>query len=115
MLKKIQNKNSQVIFTIRAKSFLWQQCRRITAHLIQIGKKQVDLKYTEKLLQNSGKITKPTPLPPENLILTNILYNDIIFQEDKAIKLKLLQTIEEELNEIRRKRDFLHFLLNTFE
>ncbi len=111
----IQSNENQLVFTIKAQSFLWQQCRRITAHLIQIGKRQVDSTYTKKLLNNTGKIVKPTPLPPENLILTNIIYNDIIFEEDKAIKLKISQLIEEELYEIRKKRALLNSLLKTLE
>lgn len=104
---------NQIIFSIKAKSFLWQQCRRITAHLIQIGKKQVNISYTKQLLLNSGNVIKPTPLPPENLILTNILYENVIFQEDEAIKLKTIQNIEEELYQNKRKEDLLQFIKNS--
>lgn len=106
----IQTHNNQIIFSIKAKSFLWQQCRRLTAHLVQIGKRQVNISYTEQLLLNSGTIIKPTPLPPENLILTNIIYENVVFQADEAIKLKIIQNIEEELYHIKRKEDLLTFL-----
>ena len=68
----IEPYKEQIVFTLKAKSFLWQQCRRIVAHLIQIGKEQVSIDFTNKLLLNQNPITKPTPLPPENLILSDI-------------------------------------------
>ena len=111
---KIKNLDDRIIFSIKAKSFLWQQCRRVFAHLIQIGKKQTDLKYTEKLLYNDGKIIKPTPLPPEFLVLTNISYKNIKFTEDGSIKLKILQILYEDLIENTKKINFLDFVITEF-
>ena len=110
----IKENNDRILFSITAKSFLWQQCRRIFAHLVQIGKKQIGSQYTEQLLLNSGKIIKPTPLPPENLVLTNILYQDISFLEDTSIKLKILQILHENMFENTKKVNFLGFLIDSF-
>ncbi len=102
------------IFSLKAKSFLWQQCRRIVAHLIQIGKKQVKIDLTKKLLLNDKSITKPTPLPAENLILSNISYDEAIFTDNISVKLKIMEKLNEEIYETKTKENFLIFLNKMF-
>ena len=108
----IEERESELIFTISAKSFLWQQCRRITAHLVQIGKKQSTIKDTEKLLTNISNIKKPSPLPAENLILSDIVYENVNFNEDNTIKLKIKQMIIGEVYESRKRVNSLSFIMN---
>ena len=77
----IEKETGEILISLEAKSFLWQQCRRITSHLIQVGKKQATIEDTKLLLTTFENTTKPSPLPAENLILTEILYHNINFKE----------------------------------
>lgn len=110
----IEKINDVFLFKLYAKSFLWQQCRRITAHLIQIGNGSLDISETYKLLNEINGITKPTPLPPENLILTDIIYENIRFTEDRTVKLKIYQMIDEELHSIKKKENSLIYFKKLF-
>lgn len=72
-------------FTLTAKSFLWQMCRRVVSHLIDIGKMEFDNEFTLKLLKPKKEKVNllPDPLQPTALTLIEIDYPDIIFQTDK--------------------------------
>jgi tRNA pseudouridine38-40 synthase len=111
----IDYNQDKISITLSSKSFLWQQCRRICGHLIQVGRKQVDADHTLFLLNNFGRIAKPTPLPPEMLILADIKYKNIEFQEDLSIKLKIIQQLTDELLQLKRKEYYLSFLSNVFK
>ena len=108
----IKESNDALIFFLSAKSFLWQQCRRIVAHLIQIGKRELSIDDTIKLLSTTDKAVKPTPISPENLILTDIKYENVHFIEEEAIKLKIHQIILSEIYEGKKKENSLSFFLN---
>lgn len=110
----LENLN-HIFITIKAKSFLWQQCRRIASHLVQIGTKQVTLKNTKELLTNIDLVIKPTPLPPENLILTNIEYQDLIFFEENSIKLKIIQSLMEDIHQANSKVNTLNYFSKLLE
>ena len=99
----IEKETGEILISLDAKSFLWQQCRRITSHLIQVGKKQATIEDTKLLLTTFENTTKPSPLPAENLILTEILYHNINFKEELSIKLKIAQSINEDIHQPKLK------------
>lgn len=103
----IEKKEFVFVFNIIGKSFLWQQCRRIVSHLIQIGKGEVLIEETIRLLDNTPKIEKPYPFPSVNLILSNISYENIIFIQEKTIIKKIANHLDSFL--LDKKRD-VHFL-----
>lgn len=116
-LRELTIKESEdvIIFYLSAKSFLWQQCRRIVAHLIQIGKRELLINDTKKLLSMTENVVKPTPSPPENLILSDIKYANVHFIEEEPIKLKINQLILAEIYQGRKKENSLTFFLNLLE
>ena len=92
-----RNKNT-IIFIITGQSFLWQQCRRIVSHLVQIGNSEINIDETKRLLSDLENTKKPFPLPAENLILTDIKYSDINFISENAIIKKIMQQITSKIN-----------------
>jgi tRNA pseudouridine38-40 synthase len=68
---------------ISSRSFLWQQIRRIIGHLIQVATSEMTPVYTAELLETEIVNKKPSPAPPEPLILENIKYEGIQFMLDK--------------------------------
>ncbi len=68
---------------ISSRSFLWQQIRRIISHLTQVATTELTVEYTKKLLVDKSENKKPSPAPPEPLLLEKITFKDIQFIADK--------------------------------
>lgn len=96
-------KDDLVLIELRAPSFLWQQCRRISSHLLQLARNEVDVTSTLKLLA-SPVINKPQPLPPDFLTLTEVKYLNIHFNIDKYIIEKIVDDLN--FNLVLQKRIF---------
>ncbi|MFX1512645.1 MAG: hypothetical protein ACFFCQ_08670, partial [Promethearchaeota archaeon] len=78
----IELQNNLLIFRFSALSWLWEQCRRMVTHLLEVGSKKSSPEDTDKLLA-SPCVKKPSPAPPEFLLLEKIDYADINFNIDK--------------------------------
>ena len=73
------------------------------------------LQYTSELLTKFEKIKKPTPLPPQNLILTNIFYEGIKFQEEQSIKLKIIQLLHLDIYQAQTIENTLNHFINELD
>lgn len=60
-----------------AKSFLWQQVRRMVNHIIDVSNGNCTTEVTLKLLEGKNQHPKPSPASPEYLILEKIIYNNL--------------------------------------
>jgi tRNA pseudouridine38-40 synthase len=103
------NEISGYLIKISGKSFLWQMVRRITKHLIELGKGEIDSDKTLSLLQ--GKSTKnPEPLPSDGLILEKIEYSKTInWNVEKPIFLKIQNEFQKEINNYLQKIAILNY------
>ena len=81
LLTEISQNTFQI--QIRSRSFLWQQIRRIIGHLIQVATSEMTPVYTTELLETETVNKKPSPAPPEPLILEDIKYEGIQFTLDE--------------------------------
>ncbi|MBN2156597.1 MAG: tRNA pseudouridine(38-40) synthase TruA [Candidatus Lokiarchaeota archaeon] len=77
-IDKIEFQRKQHIweFDFQAKSFLWNQIRKMMRVILEVGKSNWSFDVVHSLLDpnNTSYATKLEPLAPEGLILWNILY-----------------------------------------
>ena len=106
--------NNTYHIRIASKSFLWQQIRRIIGHLIDISEGKYNNQYTLKLLENDSIITKPSPVPPQYLILEKIHYKNVKFNYDKKSIRFFRQMLREQLIQARSNSGLYTFLMNYF-
>ena len=110
----VEKNDSVLLFELKAQSFLWQQCRRIVSHLIQIGKYEVNLDETRKLLEIFSMSEKPYPLPPQNLILTDIKYSEVSFITETVIIKKVLLNLKSLLHNKRNETSLIEKYIRLF-
>ena len=81
---KLSVKKNYLELVLGARSFLWQMCRRITTHLIEVGYRITTLEKTALLLEGDNStrfwIRCPSPALPENLFLHEIVYDNVSFE-----------------------------------
>lgn len=90
-----------LVVQLEAPSFLWQQCRRITSHLLEVGFAKADLATTKALLEGDPK-TRPLPMPPEHLTLVDVIYEGLCFVTDTSVLEKMMMVLNKELQERAR-------------
>ncbi len=101
-----------------AKSFLWQQIRRIIGHLIDLANGNCELHHTYQLLESTSARSKPSPAPPDGLILDNIQYNNLKFIYNLKSLKAFQNIILEHLLKLRIEKSLYNFLssqLNSFQ
>lgn len=106
-------KEGYVEIEFRARSFLWQMCRRIAQHLIDVGKGVTTPSETALLLENSSlprsTLRCPSPAPPENLFLHDIIYENVRFDlyPEYLGKIKTIAQKRQQLLDSQLKREKL--------
>ena len=73
--------NNTIKIDFEGKSFLWNQLRRITAAIIQMGKEKIDQQHIVNVLKKKKRINFGLA-PAENLVLFNITYPIEFFKTD---------------------------------
>lgn len=63
-----------IVFDIRARRFLWQMIRRMVACLLEMHDGRVDIPEVVASLSEGGERVNVNPVPPEGLILMDIIY-----------------------------------------
>ncbi|ABK14774.1 MAG: tRNA pseudouridine(38-40) synthase TruA [Methanothrix sp.] len=88
-----------VVFDVRAEGFIWNMVRRIVGalELIGIGEKPVD--WILELLDPSTPHGAPTA-PPEGLMLMDVGYSDLEWEEDRYTKQRVSRML---ISEARRR------------
>ncbi|MFX0114076.1 MAG: tRNA pseudouridine(38-40) synthase TruA [Candidatus Hodarchaeota archaeon] len=86
-----------ILFRFIAKSFLWEQCRRIVSHLLEVGLGKTgpeEPNGTLLLLSGKENVVKPAPAPPDGLLLVTVEYDGISFHSDSYGSLKKIQFLK---------------------
>ncbi|MHA2363124.1 MAG: tRNA pseudouridine(38-40) synthase TruA [Candidatus Hodarchaeales archaeon] len=109
-IKIIPKENDSVLIEFRAPSFLWQQCRRIANHLLQLARKEIQQNITQELL-NKTVISKPSPLPPQFLILIDIKYPNLKFICEKDTINKITHRLLFKTLEHKRMFDLYEYFI----
>ncbi|ADT83386.1 tRNA pseudouridine(38-40) synthase TruA [Thermococcus barophilus] len=102
-----------IIIEIEGKSFLWEMVRRIVTALKLCGFGIVETEDIRKMLEGRTDKKLP-PSPPENLVLWEIKYENIIFQIDEYSLRKIKQEFFERFSSFLVKagmfKDWLSYL-----
>ncbi len=106
--------NNTYQIRISSKSFLWQQVRRIIGHLIDVSSGKCDNQYTLRLLKNEPINFKPSPVPPQYLILEKVHYGSVKFDYDEKSLISFSHTLLEQLAQARSNDGLYSFLNNYF-
>jgi tRNA pseudouridine38-40 synthase len=97
---KITQNNKVIVFDVVGRSFLWNMVRKMVKILTMIGKG--DMLIDEiKILFNPDIHASITPVPPDGLILMDVIYNGIEFPNESYAKNNFMKTLKEEY--IQRK------------
>jgi tRNA pseudouridine38-40 synthase len=99
---------------IASKSFLWQQVRRIIGHLIEVSNRDCGTQHTQYLLTSSHVKFKPSPAPPEFLVLENIKFENLQLQYDQKSLRKFQNTLKDSLMRNRANTELFSFLSTSF-
>ncbi|MHA2305584.1 MAG: tRNA pseudouridine(38-40) synthase TruA [Candidatus Hodarchaeales archaeon] len=99
---------------ISSKSFLWQQVRRIVGHLVEISNGKCNELYTRSLLENDSVSFKPSPVPPQYLILEKIDFENVQFEYDQKSITIFRSKLIEALSHARSNSGLFSFLVNYF-
>jgi len=95
------------IFKIRAKSFLWQQVRRMLSAVILVGKKVYSLEELKLILNGLvQKYPSIQPLPPEGLILADIGYS-FSFDHSKQIINDVCRKLSKRIIQLMLKKEVI--------
>ncbi|MFX0062649.1 MAG: tRNA pseudouridine(38-40) synthase TruA [Candidatus Hermodarchaeota archaeon] len=111
---KIENKDDGVLkIVFEAQGFLWEQCRRIASHLLDIGLQKKNLDDTRALLSQSERFM-PSPLPAELLILEKIDYPKVRFIKCQKSIEYFCGYLRDRLNALLAKSAMVEHILQKF-
>lgn len=91
----IHTKRELVIIDIRANYFLWHMVRKIATAMKMIGSGTKDMPWLEKMLNLEFDEALP-PAPAYGLVLRNVEYENITWDEDAYAKKTISENIEEQ-------------------
>jgi len=105
---EIVENNPLVLFRFTAKAFLWEQCRRMVGHLLDVGLEKTspnEPNGTLYLLSNECEyqVTKPTAVPPDGLLLATTNYEGIHFRSASYSPLKKIKFLEQLSQDLFRR------------
>ncbi len=83
------------IIDVVAESFLWNMVRKMVHVIKMVGMGEMEEEEISLLL-NPNIPASITPLPPDGLILMDVMYKDIEFTLDNYAKNNFIKTIKEE-------------------
>lgn len=83
---EVKERKDRIQFDVFGESFLWNMVRKIVSVLLTVGNGELPVQIIDELF-NPLKDFCIMPTPPEGLILMDVIYSDIKFDEDPyAIK-----------------------------
>lgn len=87
--------NQIYLVDVIGESFLWNMVRKMVAVLLGVGKGELEVEQVKKFFdpQYNPAIT---PMPPESLILMNVFYKGLQFNEDEYAKLRFLRGLSDQ-------------------
>jgi len=106
------------VFDFKARSFLWHQIRKMMRVILNIGLHHWPLETVDSLLdpENREYSTKVEPVPPEGLILWDVLYPDSMkFQNCTKSIQRMDSLMDTWLEGIKLKQKILEEILHSFQ
>ncbi|OED30067.1 tRNA pseudouridine(38-40) synthase TruA [Methanosphaera sp. WGK6] len=103
----LEEKDDVIIFTIVGQSFLWNMVRKIVTSLMHVGYGELELEDIEKLLQPKElrQFIRLQAAPANGLILSDMNYKNIKFEDSQYAKNKLIEVLKKEyLNHEQEKK-----------
>jgi tRNA pseudouridine38-40 synthase len=97
---KITQNSKVIVFDVVGRSFLWNMVRKMVKILTLIGKGDMLIDEVN-ILFNPDIHASITPVPPDGLILMDVIYNGIEFPNEEYAKNNFMKTLKEEY--IQRK------------
>ncbi|MDD3985894.1 MAG: tRNA pseudouridine(38-40) synthase TruA, partial [Methanobacterium sp.] len=91
----IKQNGHLIVIDVIGESFLWNMVRKIVTIITIIGKKEMEYKEIDCLLDPDIYIPI-TPAPAEGLILMDVKYHNIKFTYDKYAKNNFYKTLKDE-------------------
>jgi tRNA pseudouridine38-40 synthase len=98
---RITQRNRHYLVDVVGESFLWNMVRKMVSVLISIAKSEIDVKDVKNFLNPQYKATI-TPATAEGLILMEVCYQGIKFQEDAYARKRFIMTLIEECRSHQR-------------
>jgi len=92
---QVINEGNAIHLDVIGESFLWNMIRKMVTVLLNVFKGQLEPNNIYEYL-DPEKDFLIKPAPPEGLILMDVNYNGIVFQEDAYAKNKFLSTLRKE-------------------
>ncbi|EKQ51909.1 MAG: pseudouridylate synthase I [Methanobacterium sp. Maddingley MBC34] len=92
---RFTSKNQVCLVDVEGESFLWNMVRKMMTVLISVGKHEMGIEDVKKCFDPEYNASI-TPMPPESLILMDVLHQGVKFNEDEYARARFIQTIEEE-------------------
>ena len=112
-------RNTVLMFTFTGDGFLWQMCRRIVSHVLEIGYHTTSLQRTQELLENKTNLAKPSPYDPRGLILRCVDFpnnvNFINYKRASHFLERFVKLISLYLQDIALKESVLRILKESLE
>ncbi|HUU79761.1 MAG TPA: tRNA pseudouridine(38-40) synthase TruA [candidate division Zixibacteria bacterium] len=104
-------KNEILVFEFSSKSFLWKQVRKMVSLILMIGKGKYSPNIIDEALDSNSKNPKGgiKPVPPEGLVLDDVIYQNIKFKKIKRKQL-IESRIIRKINYHTSKLAVLNFL-----
>ncbi len=78
---EVRDNNDTISFDVKGESFLWNMVRKIITVLINVGRGEIETRDITKFLKPQEQVFI-TPVPPEGLILMDVIYDKVKFVED---------------------------------
>jgi tRNA pseudouridine38-40 synthase len=88
--------------------------RKIVSYLIKVQVEKIDLEYTKKLLSCEVQEWIP-PAPPDGLILMDVIYKGIKFQECLEVKKFAYDVMKAKINNLILKNELYKNFVKTFK
>jgi tRNA pseudouridine38-40 synthase len=92
---KITQKGDLIVFDVIGRSFLWNMVRKMVKILTMVGKGDMSLKEVN-LLFNPDIPASITPVPPDGLVLMDVVYDGVEFSQEEYAKNNFMKTLKEE-------------------
>ncbi|MDO9096525.1 MAG: tRNA pseudouridine(38-40) synthase TruA, partial [Candidatus Methanoperedens sp.] len=92
----INAKNGFTILDIRADRFLWHMVRKIATAMKMVGSGARDLSWLEKMLNPAEFTGALEPAPAYGLVLKNVEYENITWNEDAYAMKSIRENLEEQ-------------------
>lgn len=110
----VKKEKEFVSIDLVGESFLWNMVRKIVRVMLDYSNDSISLNEIKQMLNNEREFNIK-PMPPENLILIDVQYDDVVFKYDEYAKKRFIKNIEKELENISNEYKLKSNILKSFK